>query len=231
MLGTVPLSGVGTGSRQGATAADRASLWYVAYGSNMAAARLGCYLAGGTPPGGRRSYPGCRDTRAPRRSVPVLLPGGIYFALESLAWTGGLALYDPLLTGVAPARAYLITAAQFADLLTQEMYREQRPDVAVLDEAIRRGRARLGPGRYETLVYVGQRDGHPMLTFTAPWRAGDVAFNAPAPAYLAMLAGGLHEAHDWSAARITAYLGGRPGVRDRWRRADLAAVVRDAVPR
>ena len=36
-------------------------VWYVAYGSNLRAARFGCYLAGGRPDGACRTYDGCRD--------------------------------------------------------------------------------------------------------------------------------------------------------------------------
>ena len=83
-------------------------LWYVAYGSNLHAARLDWYLRGGRPPGGLRTYPGCRDCRPPRRTVPALIPGGVYFAGESRAWTGGMAFYDPQLPGRAAARGYLV---------------------------------------------------------------------------------------------------------------------------
>ena len=203
-------------------------LWYVAYGSNMSAGRLRCYLAGGVPPGGRRHYPGCRDTRPPRRTAPVLLPGGVHFAGESAVWSGGLAFYDPATPGPAAARGYLITAAQLADIVAQEMHRPPGtgPDPRLLG---RGDLLRLGPGRYETLIRVGHRDGHPMLTFTAPWRAGDVAANPPAPAYLAVMARGLHEAHGWDAGRIAGYLADRPGVRGGWRRDDLSAVVTAAI--
>lgn len=105
------------------TGVEERLVWYVAYGSNMHAARLAWYIGGGCPPGGRRTYPGCRDPRPPSRSVPVSLPGGIYFAGESRAWTGGMAFYDPQLPGVAAARAYLVTVEQFTDIAAQEMYR------------------------------------------------------------------------------------------------------------
>ncbi|MEV0152544.1 histone deacetylase [Micromonospora sp. NPDC050686] len=205
-------------------------LWYVAYGSNMSAARLGCYLSGGRPPGGLRSYPGCRDGRPPRRSAPVLVPGGVYFAGESRAWTGGMAFYDPRLPGVAAARGWLLTGEQFADLAAQEMYRPPGADLAGIEAAVATGRATLGPGRYETLIRVGTRDGLPMLTFTAPWRAEDVSWNAPAPAYLGMLAGGLREAHRWPAARITDHLAGLRGVAGRWERAAVEELVTGGPP-
>ncbi|MFR9777453.1 histone deacetylase [Micromonospora sp. MS34] len=204
-------------------------LWYVAYGSNLHSARLLRYLAGGRPSGGLRTYPGCRDCRPPRRAVPALVPGGVYFAGESRAWTGGMAFYDPELPGRAAVRGYLVTAEQFADIAAQEMYRPPGADLDLVHAAAARGRATLGPGRYETLLRVGTRDGLPMLTFTAPVRAAEVEWTAPAPVYLGTLVRGLREAHGWDAGRITAYLAGRPGVRGHWSRARLRRVVAGAV--
>ena len=200
-------------------------LWYVAYGSNLHAARLGWYLTGGRPPGGRRTYPGCRDCRPPRRTVPALIPGGIYFAGESRAWTGGMAFYDPELPGLAAARGYLLTAEQFADIAAQEMYRSPDADLDLIRMAVESGRATLGPGRYETLLRVGTRDGVPMLTFTAPGRAADVPCTAPSSVYLGMLARGLREAHGWDTDRIAGYLVDRPGVAGRWKPAALCELV------
>ncbi|WP_431933529.1 histone deacetylase [Micromonospora sp. RP3T] len=200
-------------------------LWYVAYGSNLHAARLDRYLRGGRPAGGLRTYPGCRDCRPPRRTVPALIPGGVYFAGESRAWTGGMAFYDPELPGRAAVRGYLVTAEQFADIAAQEMYRTPGADLAGIRAAVATGRATLGPGRYETLLRVGERDGRPMLTFTAPHRAVAVPWTRPAPVYLGMLARGLREAHGWGVARTVDYLSGRPGVAGRWSRAALRTLV------
>lgn len=204
-------------------------IWYAAYGSNMHAARFEFYLKGGKPPGSRQTYPGCRDSHPPRRTLPVMMPGGIYFALESPAWTGGMALYDPALPDEAAARAYLITKAQFADIAAQEMYRTPGVDIDVLDDVVRLGRVRVGDGRYETLVYAGDLDGCSLITFTAPWGSADVPLNPPAAPYLAMLASGLRESHRWDAEQITAYLGKRPGVAGVWAPDDLEDLVRAAL--
>ena len=204
-------------------------VWYAAYGSNMHAARLRYYLAGGRPPGALREYPGCRDPSAPADVRPAILPGGVYFALESRAWTGGMAFYDPDLPGRAAARAYLITLAQFSDIAAQEMYTATGRDLD-LDDVLANGRSRLGPGRYETLVHAGALDGHPVLTFTAPWRATEVDCTPPAPAYLGMLASGLREAHGWTGAEIAEYLGDLPGVRGNWSAADLADLTERRTP-
>src|SRR5690606_38575316 len=78
-------------------------IWYVSYGSNMLLARFQYYLSGGTPPGTTHVYPGCRDQQPARRIAATWLRGGMYFALESRVWGGGLGLYDPDLPGEAAA--------------------------------------------------------------------------------------------------------------------------------
>jgi len=178
-------------------------VWYVSYGSNMLAERFHRYLTGGTLAG--HTHPGCRDPRLPRQTRACEFPGGIYFATTSRIWGGGRAFYDPDLPGVTAGRAYLITAGQFSDLLAQEMYREPGADLD-LRAVLTTGRVRLGPGRYETLLHLGDHDTHPMLTFTAPWSAGTVQHVPPAPAYLDTLAAGLREAHGWPPDRIERYL-------------------------
>jgi len=184
-------------------------VWYVSYGSNMAAGRLACYLDGGSPPGGVRVNPGARDATPPERSVAVDLPGTTYFAGESPQWGGGVAFYDHDEPGWTAARAYLVTAGQLADIAAQEMYRtpvEGDPLEEVVLGPLDGGRHSAGPGRYETLVAVGERDGCPLLTFTAPHGAAAATRTRPAPAYLATMATGLRESRGWDEARISEYL-------------------------
>ncbi|KPC59174.1 histone deacetylase [Streptomyces chattanoogensis] len=201
-----------------------ARIWYAAYGSNMDPGRLAAYLEGGRAPGGRRSHPGCRDPRPPARSAPVRLPGLLYFATESQVWTGGRAFYDPDAEGELVAYAYLLTVGQFSDIAAQEMYREPGEDLD-LTEVLGRGRARLGPGRYETLVRAGQLDGFPVLTFTAPWPSAGVPLNAPSAAYLRHIAAGVVAAHGWTARQAAEYLAGCPGVAGRWAVAEIEGLV------
>lgn len=198
-------------------------VWYVSYGSNMCADRLGCYLVGGVPAGARRGYSGCRDRRAPLRTTAYQLAGGVYFATESAVWGGGRAFYDPELTGAAAARAYLITSGQFADIASQEMYRPTGVDFD-LTAVLATGRVEVGPGRYETLLYLGDLDGHPLLTFTAPWHATDVCWTAPSASYLRILMAGLRETYGWGNPQIGRYLAGLPGARGHWTAPDIAAL-------
>lgn len=200
---------------------DHGEVWYVSYGSNMSAARLAAYLEGGVPPGGSRANPGARNSTLPRRSVPVDLPGALYFAGDSQQWSGGVAFYDhdaqgPGEGGPTAARAYLITAQQFADVAAQEMYRlPQEGDP--LEEVVIGGLANgsthhAGPGHYETLIEIGRLEGAPMLLFTAPHGIDHVEHSQPSLAYLAMLAKGLQESRKWDERAVADYFG-RVGVR------------------
>lgn len=184
-------------------------VWYVSYGSNMSAERLACYLEGGCPPGGNRTNPGARDERPPLRSMPVDLPGTTYFAGTSPQWGGGIAFYDHDAPGYTAARGFLVTAAQFADVAAQEMYRVPQhgdPLEEVVLNPLDGGRHTVGPGRYETLVEVGRYDDDPLLTFTSPHGSDQVEHTAPSPAYLAMLATGLHESRGWDEEQVAEYL-------------------------
>ena len=185
-------------------------VWYVSYGSNMSGARLASYLAGGVPAGGRRANPGARDATPPRRSEAVDLPGALYFAGESPQWGGGVAFYDHDATDRGPthARAYLVTAAQFADVAAQEMYRVPAagdPVEQVLLDGFENRHA-AGPGRYETLLDVGRLDGHPLLVFTSPHGRDAVEHTRPSSTYVALLAVGLRESRGWDEARVAAYV-------------------------
>jgi hypothetical protein len=197
-------------------------LWYVAYGTNLSLARLRCYLRGGRLPGGTRQYQGCRDHSDPAAAFGTLVSGGIYFTGQSSVWGGGMAVYDPEHPGWVAARAYLLTASQFGDVLAQEM-RQQPGSEVDLTPVHRQGRHSYGPGRYQTLLRVGSRGGFPMLTFTSGHH-GSQDLSAPTAAYLRTMAVGLRESHGWSHSRIGAHLASLPGVCGTWTPDQIAAL-------
>ncbi|MEV6415301.1 histone deacetylase [Kribbella sp. NPDC051718] len=203
------------------------SVWYVAYGSNLALNRFRCYVAGGRPAGGLRDYPGCRDPSEPAGILSLQLPGGLVFSGESKVWTGGSAFYDPYADARVAARAYLITTDQFADVVAQEMRRPPGGPFALALSAIAptvETVHAMGPGRYETITRVGVRDDLPMLTMTHG-EAAALEPSAPSAAYLRWIAAGLREAHGWDAGEVADYLGSAVGVSGQWGRDELLAVV------
>jgi len=200
------------------------ALWYASYGSNMLERRFQHYLHGGRPAGARREYPGARDRSAHGGSVPVTLAGSVFFAWESPTWGGGIAFYDPDGPGTSYGRAYLVTAGQFSDIFAQEMHRIPEADLDVTG-LLADGRFVVGPGRYEHQVVVGEIDGVPVVTFTASWTADEIAFNAPAERYVAMLVEGLRESHGVDDTACVDYLLGRPGIGVDWTRARLVDLV------
>lgn len=204
-------------------------VWYVAYGSNLASRRFGCYLRGGRPAGGRQRYVGCRDPSDPAQVVSLEVRGGLVFAGSSTTWGGGTAFLDPAAPGRVACRAYLVTVDQLADVVAQEVRRPPGGDfAAALASALPRLDTVqvMGPGRYETVIHLGVHAGAPLLTVTtADIRRLELA--APGELYLRWIADGLREAHGWPPERIAAYLAGAPGIAGAWTAVRLAAIAAD----
>jgi hypothetical protein len=157
----------------------------------------------------------------------VEVPGGLVFSGESAVWGGGRAFYDLAAPGVVAGRAYLLTVEQLADVAAQEMYREpgsafaqELTEVLPEVESVRV----MGPGRYETVARVGERDGVPMFTVTDTG-AADLEPAAPSAAYLRWIAAGLREAHGWDASQVADYLSQARGVAGAWSKDDLVAIA------
>ena len=198
-------------------------LWYVAYGTNLSRARFQVYLRGGRPSGGARDYPGSRNSLAPEGDFPLVLRGGLRFVGVSSVWGGGLAVYDPRAAGEVAARAYLITAEQFVDVLAQEMRLQPGIDLDLAPVHDTSWHS-YGPGCYQTVAALGSRDGLPMLTFTCADVDGRPA-NPPTEAYLRTMAHGLRECHGWTGARISRYLAQFPGAAGAWSPESISALA------
>ncbi len=199
------------GSGRAVPAPPERLVWYASYGSNLCADRFACYIEGGRPPRGTHTHVGARDTHPPLATAALEIPYRLYFAGLSSGWGGSPAFVDTERSDVdrSLARAYLITWAQFEDVVAQENGRVRSP---ITVTALTDGTFELiGPGRYENLLCVGERDGVPIVTFTAPWALSAVTPGKPSADYLAMLITGLREAHGLDDNAIVAYLGAAPG--------------------
>ncbi|MAS56211.1 MAG: histone deacetylase [Pimelobacter sp.] len=198
-------------------------MWYAAYGSNLDPRRLACYLEGGTPPGGSRATPGARDPRPPRAARALMLPGDVYFAWDSPTWGGGVAFLDPEGAGTSPGCAYLLSQEQFSDVVAQEMHRPPGTD---LDLGVLGGRRSwaFGEGRYETMHVLGEVDGVPVVTFTAPSTA-PLDYRAPSRSYLTVMGLGLMGSHGWDAGAVASHLMGCRGIGETWTVSSIAALL------
>jgi hypothetical protein len=209
-------------------------VWYVSYGSNVDRARLLAYIQGGRVAGNDVVHQGCADTSPPLDDVPLELPHSLYFAgWSARVWGGTSAAFITLAAqGRATlARAYLIAQKQFVELVRQENgNRAEVDDFDVkLEGARRQGRTRmLATGNYTELIYCGERDGHPKLSFTAS--EDRTIFKRPSAAYLRVIASGLKECHGLRDGEVAAYLGDAPGVRGTWTHDQLLGILRTAPP-
>lgn len=132
------------------------------------------------------------------------MAGRLAFAWESPTWGGGVAFHEPDVPGAVLARAYLLTVEQIGDVLEQEMGRPPGVDHD-LSQVLTERRHPVGPGHYETLHLAGDIDDVPVVPFSTP-DVASLGFDAPAPAYVAVMARGLRQAQGLDAAAVATYL-------------------------
>lgn len=199
-------------------------VWYASYGSNMNAERFACYIVGGTPKGGARTYHGCTNKSMPLADMAVELPRVLYFAGESKVWTGGRAFITHT-PGAVPTkgRAYLIRLDQFEQIVAQESH---RPIAAPINLAALRKQGRMtldDGGAYDELLYCGEQDAYPIVSFTSPHEKQP--YTKPAEAYLRMIGSGLMEAHRMTMEEVAIYLSTKPGIAGQYTAQQLIEVL------
>lgn len=231
-------------------------VWYASYGSNLHRDRFMNYIEGGSPEGSSRIYDGCEDPTPPTDDIPIRFSGSRpHFALTSRVWRGGIAFIDQQpkdATAQGLGRAYNVSIDQFDGVVAQEnggSSKEARP--VPLDEALTEGRSVTGTGSYETIMHIGDYQGAPVLTFTAPFTTQEavtktgyiervapggktpvrmpVMTNKPSAAYLRMIGGGLNETFGMDETQQADYLRGCPGG-ERWTRQQMVRILRGQDP-
>jgi len=191
-------------------------VWYACYGSNLRAARFGIYISGGSIEvnGHTVTEKGCRDTTPPRESVITRIPYRLFFAGRFAKWEDKSAACldmthrDHNLQTIC--RMYLITREQFTDVVAQENGGVTPADFLMADLK-ERGYIDLYPQLpYGRLVFVGERDGVPILTFTCPdaWSGIAEGRERPSEPYVEVIRSGLCEC-GYSRIDATLYLEAR----------------------
>jgi hypothetical protein len=187
--------------------AERRLVWYAAYGSNLDGDRLARYLAV------------ARDPTAPRRDRAQTVAHALLFGARSEQWGGGVAFLDPVAgSGEARVRLWMLGLDQLADVYAQE---NRHPVGSVVLDPDRLDDGVAG-GRYRRLLSLGDHDGVPVITFTAPEPPEPAP---PSRAYLAHLVSGLRASHRLDDDGLTAYLLAAPGMSAAWSTSSLAAML------
>ena len=210
-------------------------VWYASYGSNLLRERFMAYIQGGRAPGSSLEQIGCADPTPPAQDHGILILHPLFFADSAPQWEdGGVAFVRAEKDEGAKTlgRMYLVSDEQFEDVVLQENgYRSLSVDLGMdLQKTVEDGTSQLRSGRYGTILHLGDQDGFPIFTFTAPLTSVDPPLNAPGPRYLSVIARGLAETFGLSPQGILEYLRDVPGVRDRISEGELTRIVGQTSP-
>ena len=134
-----------------------------------------------------------------------------------------MAFLDPARAGRVAARAYLVTLAQFGDILAQESHLPVGTPYALVP--VVDGRLPGLGGAYDTVLHLGDEDGAPRLALAA---AEPPPVAAPRAAYLRAILAGLADGFGLDLDERVDYLLAATGVRPAWDRTSLRALAQEA---
>lgn len=202
-------------------------IWYACYGSNLLDARFNCYIEGGQPEGATRVYDGCRDKTLPEKSEPVEMHHELYFAKSATTWNGGGVCFikpeeDPETTSFG--KRYLITRDQFVELVKQEIDFKGSLDLDFDKAKAEGGLLFKEEAWYGQLLYLGEKEGCPIFTFTNARYLKD-EINPPDNAYLSTFIKGLKKSYGFSNRSIEQYLSQLKGVKGSHVQGKLKALI------
>jgi hypothetical protein len=152
---------------------------------------------GGKVPGMRIFCDGCDDKTLPVKSKLALIRHSLYFSRESLTWGGGVAFLDPKPTQdenqFTIGRMYLVTEDQFHGIVAQENGLFNKTALFEIEDIKKSIKKKVSQGWYDTVMYLGEDEGYPILTFTNEKEFERVKINAPKESYLKVIITGLKQ--------------------------------------
>ncbi|MEH7223319.1 hypothetical protein V7112_05830 [Bacillus sp. JJ1566] len=200
-------------------------VWYASYGSNINRDRFLCYIKGGRPKGSNETEVGCKDPSSPIDEGTFTISYPLYFAKEAGRWgSKGVAFISASKNdnAVTYSKKYLITSEQFLDVLKQEnsgiQFNIDLEKVKESGSMVFRKKAWYG-----RILYLGDDNGYPIYTFTAPWDMDDITFNKPSHEYLETIISGLKEYY--SKDEIYHYLKNKPGIKGLYTAEEFGGVM------
>lgn len=195
-------------------------VWYASYGSNLFEDRFHCYISGGTPEGSTFEEIGCTNTTLPLKAATISIPFELYFSKFSKRWQGGVAFIDTERNPSARTygKMYLITSEQFQEIVQQENgHHDMKIDLALAKEVHTYS---FNQSWYGNILYLGERDGYPIFTFTANEEMRKQDIISPSIPYLRNLYRGL-SALQLKREEIIRYLSSKKGVKEAYSIEDL----------
>ncbi|HEX3082824.1 MAG TPA: M20/M25/M40 family metallo-hydrolase [Candidatus Saccharimonadia bacterium] len=205
-----------------------AYVWYATYGSGLSKQNFACQILGGQSGGISHIYKGCTDKTLPVRDEFISLPYSIYFAGHCVPCDGG---HIGITTTPSPdthtiARAHLVTAQQFKELVAEQNGRQAISDLP-FKAAIEHGHATItdGTGSYDELVFCGIKDSIPMFALTATHP--ELPYLPPSPGYARLLSLGLSENENLSLKTAADYIFTAPGVAGNYQKRDILELFKD----
>ena len=204
---------------------EKGLVWYASYGSNLNEERFLCYIQGGKPDGSKKVERGARDKTPPRQNLGIQIPYPLYFAKYSKRWGGAVAFIDKVKNeqNTTYGRMYLITEEQFIDVVNQE---NSTNDLTIdLDQVKIHGQLSVRQSWYGNIIYLGEKDGYPIFTFTANWDLKDINLHIPSEAYLKMLISGLKKLNILTDQEIVDYFMNKPGVKDNYSTRQIEEII------
>jgi hypothetical protein len=206
---------------------DKEYVWYASYGSNLCEERFLCYIKGGKPEGSLDTEPGCRDQSLPLKNQPVHIHHQLYFAKEAMRWgNGGVAFIGKPSEEqheYTLGRMYLITKEQFIDVVSQENRNiEVNIDLLKVKEE---GNLLFHSSWYGNVVYLGEKDGYPIYTFTVNWDDLENTYRTPSKEYLGTIIRGILQTYIIDDEKLLNYLLHKDGVELGYNRDELQALI------
>lgn len=194
-------------------------VWYACYGSNLLEKRFLLYIRGGRIDIIDKSYPGCSDKTLPLKNKPYTLPYALYFSQTSSIWENmGVAFIKSQVdrSVAALGRIYLITKSQFEQVFLQENGLDPRTNSVELDlgKIIDKGQLIVNDNWYGRVIYIGDEEEYPVLTFTSPLEDENIQLNPPGEKYLEVIIIGFKECYGSTNEDILEYLSNIEGIKN-----------------
>lgn len=202
-------------------------VWYASYGSNINADRFLCYIKGGQPEGSAQIEIGCKDPSFPVDESTFTIDLPLYFAKEAARWESqGVAFIglNPDKENHTYSKKYLITGEQFLDVVKQEN-NGLNFEIDLHEVKQKGSKVFRRHSWYGNILYLGDENGFPIYTFTAPWDINEVEWKKPSPAYLKTIIKGLSK--NYSNEEIFAYFQSKPGIKDQYSGYELALLLKE----